>query len=436
MFDKDCKVDRRPVEIVVREGLLRTLEDAYPNVLSVDDLIRLTNVDDTGLLVKQLEELEKTNVIQPVCIESATDKKMGYRRKLHVLHKVEVIAGADKLKSLSDEQKPTVAIITNLLCEKLAVDALIERDSNVYTIGYIGSVKVISVKLPMVGWELQAKISSGSITTRLLGTFQSIQHVILAGVGGGVPHVYEFDKHSRLGDVVVSAPASSSSSYAQCEPPGPPQPWYVFCEKVVELNGTSTVADNAEAHQQPVVFAHKNFAPKDPVLLNCAKALAEASPTSWHSIIKEASGNLKDHEFDFTRPPPETDKLKIQVSPLIGDEMTVDVKHPEPPAELPQPPLVRFGCIGSGHAVTQCHGLREMFAINQQLLAYDAEFDQVLESLLGNGIASFLVVRGIADYAEGRQGTEASGGMTSWQPYSALTAASFTRALVLKLQSL
>ncbi len=42
-------------------------------------------------------------------------------------------------------------------------------DSNVYTIGYIGSVKVISVKLPMVGWELQAKISSGSITTRLLG---------------------------------------------------------------------------------------------------------------------------------------------------------------------------------------------------------------------------------------------------------------------------
>ena len=40
---------------------------------------------------------------------------------------MEVIAGAEKLKSLSDEQKPTVAIITNLLCEKLAVDALIER---------------------------------------------------------------------------------------------------------------------------------------------------------------------------------------------------------------------------------------------------------------------------------------------------------------------
>ncbi len=38
-----------------------------------------------------------------------------------------MIAGADKLKSLSDEQKPTVAIITNLLCEKLAVDSLIER---------------------------------------------------------------------------------------------------------------------------------------------------------------------------------------------------------------------------------------------------------------------------------------------------------------------
>ncbi|VDL59364.1 unnamed protein product [Hymenolepis diminuta] len=425
------ETDQRPLELVVREGLLRTLEDAYPNVLSMDDLIRLTNLDDKVLLMKQLKELEDTNFIQPVSIENGPEKKIGFRRKLNVLHKVEVIAGADKLKSLSDEQKPTVAIITNLLCEKLAVDALIERkttyiryktegDSNVYTIGYIGSVKVISVKLPMVGWELQAKISSGSITTRLLGTFQSIQHVILSGVGGGVPHVYEFEKHSRLGDIVVSAPGVASS-------PGKPQPWYIFCEKVDEvMNG----------HQEnggDLRFTSKKFSPKDSVLLKCAQALIETGSSSWHPIINEGLQNLKDHEFDYERPPAESDKLKIQ----IGEEMVVDVKHPEPlSGEIPVPPLVRLGCIGSGHSVTQSPSLREVYALNQDLLAYDAEFDQVLESLIGNAIDSFLIVRGIADYAEGRQGTEPGSAGTLWQPYSALSAAAFTRALVLKLQSM
>lgn len=33
------------------------------------------------------------------------------------------------MKSITDEQKPTVAIITNLLCEKLAVDSLMERNT-------------------------------------------------------------------------------------------------------------------------------------------------------------------------------------------------------------------------------------------------------------------------------------------------------------------
>ena len=135
--------------------------------------------------------------------------------------------------------------------------------------------------------------------------------MILTGVGGGVPHVYEFEKHSRLGDIVVSAPAADT-------PPsgGRPQPWYVFCESVEEVNGNaSPIALDGDMHreQYEVRFTHKAFAPKDSVLLACTKALVEAGPSSWHPIIKEGLNNLKDHEFDFNRPPPETDKLKIQV---------------------------------------------------------------------------------------------------------------------------
>lgn len=148
----------------------------------------------------------------------------------------------------------------------------------------------------------------------IIGTFQSIQHVILSGVGGGVPHVYEFEKHSRLGDIVVSAPSPNNSSS------GKSPAWYVFCEKVDEVNGnnTSSIPLDGDVHQDQqqyeVRFTHKTFAPKNPVLLACAKALIEAGPSSWHPIIKEGLNNLKDHEFDYTRPAAETDKLKIQVS--------------------------------------------------------------------------------------------------------------------------
>jgi len=44
-------------------------------------------------------------------------------------------------------------------------------ESNVYTIGYIGQHKVVSTKLPAVGRQMAAQISSGNTTTRLLGRF-------------------------------------------------------------------------------------------------------------------------------------------------------------------------------------------------------------------------------------------------------------------------
>lgn len=37
--------------------------------------------------MKQLKELEDTNFIQPVSIENGPEKKIGFRRKLNVLHK-------------------------------------------------------------------------------------------------------------------------------------------------------------------------------------------------------------------------------------------------------------------------------------------------------------------------------------------------------------
>ena len=52
----------------------------------------------------------------------------------------------------------------------------------------------------------------------VLGTFQRVDYVFLVGVGGGVPHYTNYEKHVRLGDVVVSTPeANTNWMYTYCD---------------------------------------------------------------------------------------------------------------------------------------------------------------------------------------------------------------------------
>lgn len=83
-------------------------------------------------------------------------------------------------------------------------------ESNVYTLGNIGDHRVVCTKLPSVGHTREAMTAAGNTTTRLLGTFQKVEHVILVGVGGGVPHFTDYNKHVRLGDVVISHASQNS----------------------------------------------------------------------------------------------------------------------------------------------------------------------------------------------------------------------------------
>lgn len=45
----------------------------------------------------------------------------------------------------------------------------------------------------MIGTDREAATSAGSITTRLLGKYQQIEHVIIVGVSGGRAHLTDPD---------------------------------------------------------------------------------------------------------------------------------------------------------------------------------------------------------------------------------------------------
>ncbi|RUS74421.1 hypothetical protein EGW08_017815 [Elysia chlorotica] len=407
MFEGYNKVDNRPIEEIVREKLLTVLESAYPNVLSVEDLVRISAADE-AVVTLQLQELQSRDLIQPM-------ENGGFvRRVLDDKTEVQMIK---TMPIISAKLQPTIAIITAQYCEKMAVDAMMENkttyvryktegESNVYTTGYIGEHKVVTTKLPAIGHFRAAQISSGNTTTRLLGTFQNIEHVFLVGCSGSVPHFTDYYKHGRLGDVVIST----------CDPKGY---LYYYCDKI-------TQDKTGEIHYQL-----KTWAPRDLELQHVVNKLrdtlqVEPSYAPWEQYIREGQELLQSQEQDYTRPPRANDRLYMG----IGEGQVIEVQHPESPdggSYEGETPAIRFGVFGAGRPVKQ-EMSRHDFASRYGIQSFDTEFDQVLDSIVGNRKDSFMFVRGLADYVDGSRNKE-------WQPYAALCAAAVVKTIIMSLHN-
>ncbi|XP_060070799.1 uncharacterized protein LOC132550724 isoform X2 [Ylistrum balloti] len=396
--------DKRPVEEILREKMLHILESAYPNVLEVDDLIKMTQADE-AMVMLQLAELKQRDLVRDV--ENGKIVR-------HVLEDDKTtVEMVKQMPTIAANLQPTIAVITANYGEKLAVDAMMENkttfvkfksegESNVYTMGYIGEHRVVSTKLPAIGHARAAQISSGNTTTRLLGTFQNIEHVFVVGIAGGVPHYTDYFKHVRLGDIVISS----------CDEKGY---IYYYCEKVLR---------NKEGDIQ---FKMKTYGPREMDLQRVVEKLQDRSrknpgKTPWDRYITEGLEILKNQEADFNRPPPESDRLYMG----IGDDNVIEVQHPEAPESdinnHQGTPTIHYSPLGSGR-FNRSEQMRLDFANRHGIMCFDTEFDQVLESIVGNRKDSFMIIRGVADYGDGTRNKE-------WGPYASLAAAAMMKAII------
>lgn len=91
-------------------------------------------------------------------------------------------------------------------------------------------------------------------------------------------------------------------------------------------------------------------------------------------------------------------------------------------------PRLHLAPIASGRQVVKDDRLRQQFAAQVGALAFDCEFDSVIESILGNCKDSFICIRGISDYKDGTRRKE-------WQPYAALAAASVMKAIICGMEA-
>ncbi|XP_063981968.1 uncharacterized protein LOC135165006 isoform X2 [Diachasmimorpha longicaudata] len=407
------------------EKVLELIESAYPNPVNVEDMAKEYNWEPDAVNGIMLA-LEKKGVV----------KAMGLGAFTRVAHQDTQIKVVKQMPTMASAKQPTIAIITAQYCEKLAVDSMIENketfvryttvgtssspdsvdggipkvicrfgESNVYTLGNIGAHRIVCTKLPTVGHTREAMTAAGNTTTRLLGTFQKVDYVFLVGVGGGVPHYTDYNKHVRLGDVVVSHPTPLNNKYV-----------YIYCEGAKSNEDGSYHFDTKE-------YCPSNLGIQEISQTLKSQADEESSPP-WRNYLKEGLENLGNlqSQHDFQRPPDESDKLYM----AIGERDIIEVEHPAAPqdrAKRTNCPKIHLAPVASGRIVSRDDQLRQIFASRFGCLAFDAEMDAVVESILGNCRDSFAVVRGIADYKDGARGKE-------WQPYAALAAASVVKSII------
>ncbi|VDL78102.1 unnamed protein product [Nippostrongylus brasiliensis] len=292
--------------------------------------------------------------------------------------------------------QPTVAIITCLFVEKQAVDALIEDrsvlhkyksggDSNVYTMGRIGQHRVVATKLASIGDSREATTSAGSITTRLLGNFQNIEHVFVVGVGGAVPHFTDAKRHARLGDVIVSASRPDA---------------YIYSNDLIIDRKTEAFSG----------FAVRKWNPVDHVVSQIVEDGGEELVTKWNEMTDEAVRRLHDvgGDFDFSQPSADTDGAEVHLGPIGA--MANFKRHSEENEE------------------ESVSALRAKFGEEYELRALDAGFDSVIAAISGSRIDSWTLIRGVADYQHGL-----SRASKLWQAHAAARAAAMLRVVVERL---
>lgn len=304
------------VTVITIEKVLELIESAYPNPVTIQDIAANQGWTEEEV-TRHLSELQERGLVRAMengAYARAQQEAIG--------HEVTIVR---QMPTVASNKQPTIAIITAQYCEKLAVDAMIENketyvrfttvgESNVYTLGCVGAHRVVCTKLPSVGHTREAMTAAGNTTTRLLGTFQKVDYVFLVGVAGGVPHYTDYNRHVRLGDVVVSCPTENNGS----------RHVYMYCE---------SVSSPSKTEETKISFELRPYAPVDLVLQNIARDLKVAADNNaditppWLKYMNQGLSTLTGQsEHEFKPPPVESDKLYMN----IGERDVIEVAHPAP----------------------------------------------------------------------------------------------------------
>ncbi|KAF3318067.1 hypothetical protein TWF173_008806 [Orbilia oligospora] len=268
-----------------------------------------------------------------------------------------------------------------------------KNDTNSYKFGQIGSYNIVLACLPSGS---MGTTSAAVVVANMHRSFPSVENCLMVGIGGGAPLLPQND--IRLGDVVVGIP---KGNYGGILP-------YLFGKTMQEGKFVQT---GRYLNGPPTLF------------LNAISKLRSEQDSGIHTILADAlskesvSGKFarpgvdRLYEMDYdhldeTKSCSDCDSSKLVTRPVReGREHQL---------------YIHYGLIASGDQVMRHGKTRDKLSREQDVLCFEMEAEGIVNTL------PFLVIRGICDYSDSHKNK-------IWQPYAALVAAAFAKALILCL---
>lgn len=265
-------------------------------------------------------------------------------------------------------------------------------DNNIYSLGSIGSFKVVIACLP---YGVMGTNSAATVASNLRRSFESIEFGILVGIGGGIPTKVDI----RLGDIVVSKPDGFHGGVVQ----------YDFgkttkdgrCMRVGVLNKPPLLLLNAVSE---LVARHRV---EEPRLYKYISQMIQDSP-KWASV-SAYPGEQFDRLFEATYEHLDTHSTCDQC-----DYHKIKLRQ----SRKAKSPVIHYGNIASGNQVMRHAGTRDWLAKEENIICFEMEAAGLMDSF------PCLVVRGICDYADSHKNKQ-------WQSYAAVVAAAYAKELLL-----
>ncbi|KAH7012985.1 nucleoside phosphorylase domain-containing protein [Ilyonectria destructans] len=275
-------------------------------------------------------------------------------------------------------------------------DYVKQHDNNCYTLGRIGKHNVVIASLPMGEY---GTVSAASVARDMLHTFPNIRIGLMVGIGGGAPS----EKNDiRLGDVVVSL------SYAENNG-GVYQYDYASTIEKHELQKVGHLDAPPYHFRTAMANLESAYATGNEIAASITNILDKKSK------LKKKYGppSLKTdrlYRSDFVHPQQSNHNCETSCneSNLVAREQR----------EIDDYPTVHYGIIASANCLMMDANLRDKFAEEQNVLCFEMEAAGLMNHF------PCIVIRGICDYSDSHKNYD-------WQEYAAMTAAAYTKELLL-----
>jgi nucleoside phosphorylase len=300
----------------------------------------------------------------------------------------------------------TVGWICALPLEMSAAKAMLDEDhgmpreqhrtdQNTYRLGRIGELHVAIACLPAGEYGIA---SAAVVAQHMLFTFGSIKIGLMVGIGGGIPCL---KNDIRLGDVVVSKPQDTFGGVVQ------------YDSGKVESGGEFHRTGQLNEPPKALLTAMSNLISEHEMKDNEIKDILEGVWKKFTKMRKDYSHQGVENDQVYAG---DYDHKKGKET-CISCDSTKLVERPSRGAD----PVIHYGLIASGHSVMK-HGVtRDRLNRELGIICFEMEAAGLMNDF------PCLVIRGICDYSDSHKNK-------AWQRYAAITAAAYTKELLLTMR--